>query len=128
MLQNERLLSRAFKCLWDDCLELEANIWSNIVHDTYKFDGEVHKTVMSGEASDISQFCELEWFKWVMFQDQNAPFPDEVLKLGHCLGPNINVGPAMTVTILTQNRHVIHRSTYRPLTPDEIADKVVSYA
>ena len=58
---------RAPKCLWVDCLELEAYIRSNTAHEIYKLDGEVPKTVMFGETSDISQFCELEWFKWVMF-------------------------------------------------------------
>ena len=29
----------------------------------------------------------------------------------------------MTAKILTQNGHVLQRSTYRPLTPDEILDK-----
>ena len=53
----ELLWSIAPKHLWDDCLELEAYIRSNTAHDIYKFDGEVFKTVMSGEALDISQFC-----------------------------------------------------------------------
>ena len=35
---------------------------------SYKSGKEVPKTVMSGEASDISQFCKLEWFEWVMFE------------------------------------------------------------
>ena len=79
---------------------------------------------MSGETSDISQFHELEWFKWVMFWDEIAPFPDDVLKLGHYLGPSIDVGPVMTTKILTQNGKVLYRSKYKLLTPDEIADKM----
>ena len=78
---------------------------------------------MSGETSGISQFFELEWFEWVMFQDENVPLPDNLMKLGHYLGPGINVGPAMTAKILTENEQVLHRSTYRPLTPDELLDK-----
>ena len=62
---------------------------------------------MSGETSDISQFCELQWFEWVVFPDEIAPFPDDVLKLGHYLGPSRDVGPAMTAKILTENRQVI---------------------
>ena len=34
-----------------------------------------------------------------------------------------DVGQAMTTKILTQNGQVPHRSTHRPLTPEEIADK-----
>ena len=61
------LRSRAPKCLWDNCLEFEAYIRFNTAHEIYKLDREVPKTVMSGKTSDISQFCTLEWFKWVMF-------------------------------------------------------------
>ena len=58
-----------------------------------------------------------------MFWDETAPFPDYMVKLGIYLGTRIDVGPAMTAKILTQNGQVHYRSTYRPLTPDKIADK-----
>ena len=51
-----------------------------------------------------------------------------MLKLGCFLGPSIDIGPAMTTKILTQNGQVLHRSTYRLLTPDELADKDRSHA
>ena len=54
---------------------------SNTAPDIYKLDGEVPKTLMSGETSDISEFCELEWFKWVVFLDEAAPIPDYMLTL-----------------------------------------------
>ena len=78
---------------------------------------------MSVKAADIRQFYKLEWFKWVMFPDETVSFPDDVLKLGHYLGQSIDVGPAMTMRILTENGQVLHRSTYRPLTSDELLDK-----
>ena len=77
---HKLLQSRAPKCLWDYCLELGVYIRSNTTHEIYKLDREAPKTVMSGDTSDISQFCKLEWFEWVMFQDETAPFPDDVLK------------------------------------------------
>ena len=55
------------KHLWDYCFELEAYIMSNSAHNIYKLQGEVPTAVMSGEASDISRFCKLEWFEWVVF-------------------------------------------------------------
>ena len=67
---------------------------------------------MSRETSDISQFCELEWFEWRMFHDETAPIPDDMLKLGHYLGPSIDVGQAMMAKILTQSGQVLHRSIY----------------
>ena len=55
------LQSRAPMHLWDDGLELEVYIRTNTAHNIYKLTAEV--PVMSGETSDISQFCKLEWFK-----------------------------------------------------------------
>ena len=95
---------------------MEAYIRSNTAHEIYKLDGEVPKTVISGETSDTSQFCELEWFECVMFGDETAPFPVDVQKLGHYLGPRIDVIPAMTTKMLTKNGLAFHGSTYRLLT------------
>ena len=78
---NHKLLqSRASTHLFDDCLELETYIRSNTAHDVYKLDGGILETVMSGETSDISQFCELEQCEWVMVQDETAPYPYDMLK------------------------------------------------
>ena len=113
---------RAPKHLWDDCLELEAFIRSNIAHGIYKTDGQVLKPMMSGEVTDISQCSVQEWFECIMFYDETAPFPDDVLKSGHYLGSIIDVGPAITTKNLTKNGKVLNSSMYRPLTPDRIAD------
>ena len=78
---------------------------------------------MSGETSDTSQFCKLEWFEWVMLQDETSPFLDDVLKLGHYLGPSIDISLPMMIKILTENGQVLYRLTYQPLTPDELLDK-----
>ena len=56
---HKLLWFRVPKHLWDNCLELEAYTPSNTTLDIYKLDVKVHKTVMSGKTSDISQFCEL---------------------------------------------------------------------
>ena len=53
-----------------------------------------------------------------MYCDEVDTFPDDVLKLGHYLGPSIDIGPAMTAKILTQNGQLLHGATYRSLTPD----------
>ena len=46
-----------------------------------------------------------------------------MLKLGYYLGPSIDVGPAMTSKILTENGQVLHRSTDGWLTPGELLDE-----
>ena len=88
---------------------MEAYIRSNTAQEIYKLDWEVPKTVMSGETSDISQFCELEWFECVIIRDKTAPFPDDALKLGHYLGPSVDISPALTTKFPTENRQVLHR-------------------
>ena len=88
---HKLLQSSASKCSWDDCLELEAYIRSNTAYDICKLIGKVPETVMSGKTSGISKFSKLEWFEWVMFHDKTAPFPDDMLKFVHYLGPNIDV-------------------------------------
>ena len=113
--------TRTPKVLWDNCLEYESMIRSNTAHDIYELGGEVPETIVSGETSDISQLCELGWYEWCKFRDVAAPFPEDKQVLGRYLGPSIDIGPAMTAKILKTNGQVIHSSTYRPLTPDEMA-------
>ena len=83
--------------------------------------GEVPETIMSGKTSDISQFCEFEWYDWVYFRDSAVSFPEDKLVLGRYLGPSIDIGPALTAKILKQNGEIVHHSTYRGLTPEELA-------
>ena len=52
--RHKLLWSRAPKCLWDDCWELEAYSRFNTAHNINKLDGEVRKTVISGKKWDIS--------------------------------------------------------------------------
>ena len=66
-LGRKLIKSDAPKRLWDDYLELESCIRSNTGHGIYKLDLKVPEKILSSKTSDISQFCELEWFKWVMF-------------------------------------------------------------
>ena len=47
------------KRLWNNCLELESYIRSNNAHGINKLDGEVPKTIMSGEMSDTARFVTL---------------------------------------------------------------------
>ncbi len=111
--------------LWDDCLELEAYIHSHSANSVYLLDGKVPKTYMSGETADISQFCKLAWYDWIMYCPGTIDYPDEPLHIRKYLGPAIDVGPAMTAKILQQNGNVVYRSTYQPLTFEEQADSTV---
>ncbi len=119
------LTSGAPHCLWDNCLELEMYICSHSVNSVYCLDGEVHEMYMSGETADISQFCELAWYNWIMYCPGTIDYPDKPLNLGKYLGSAINVGPAVSAKILQHNGKVVYRSTYCPLTVEEQANPVV---
>ncbi len=75
--------------------------------------------------ADISQFCELAWYNWIMYCLITIDYPDEPLRLGKYLGPAIDVGPATTAKILQQNGKTVYNSTYRPLTVEEQADAAI---
>ncbi len=118
-------MSSSPRRLWDDCLELEAYIQSHSTNSVYCLDGEVPETYMSGETADISQFCELAWYDWIMYCPGTIEYPDEPLRLGRFLGPAIDVGLAMTAKTLQQNGEVMYCSTHRLLTIEEQADPSV---
>ena len=73
---------------------------SNTVQGIYKLDGEIPEMIMSSKTSDISQFCELEWFEWIMFQDKTAPYPNNHFRLGRYLGLSIDIGHALMAKII----------------------------
>ena len=108
--------------LWDDCLELEAYIYSNMALDIFKLDGMTPETNMSGETSDITTLCEYGWYQWVYFRDKSVTFPGEKLVLGIYCGPSIDVGLALTAKIMRKNGKQVHRYIYRALKPDELVN------
>ena len=88
---------------WNDCLELESYIRSNTTHGIYKLDEEVPETDMSSKTSDISQYTEFEWFKWVMFWDEISPHHNDHFRLGRYLGPSIYICPTLMAKIIEEN-------------------------
>ena len=110
------------KVLQGDCLELEAYIRSSMTLDIFELDEMTLRTKMSGETSDITNFCEFGWYHWVYFRDTYVAFPGDNVVLGRYCGPSIDVGPALTANILRKNGQQVHSSTYRLLTPDELVN------
>ena len=122
---RQMVRTRSPKRLWDHCLEREAYVRSLTAHDIYKLDGQVPETLVMGNTADISALSLFGWFKWVMFRDTVATYPDDKMVLGRDLGPAIDIGPAMTRKILKANGQVVYRSTVRSLTPDEVSDETM---
>ena len=65
---QKMLKTHSPKRLWDNCIELEAYIRSHTANVHYHLKGEVPKTVISGETSDISKFAEYTWYEWINFR------------------------------------------------------------
>ncbi len=53
--------------LWCFALEYESYVRSHTAHDIYKLDGHVPETVVSGETTGISPFCEFVFWDWIKF-------------------------------------------------------------
>jgi hypothetical protein len=57
----------SLKCLWNNCLELEAYVCSCTSNDIYMTAGQVPETIMTGNTANISHIAEFGWYDWVMF-------------------------------------------------------------
>jgi hypothetical protein len=118
--RRKMVSAKSPKRLWDDCVELEAEIKSHTALAGYHHQGEVPATLLTGETSDISRIAEFGWYQWIYWFDQKAAFPDPKKTLGRYLGPTRDVGPALTAKILKKNGHYAFRSTYIAVSPDDL--------
>jgi hypothetical protein len=75
------------------------------------------EAIVSGETADISPFATFKWYDWVLFRDTSATYPDDIMVLGRDLGPAIDIGPAMTRTVLKANGEVVYRLPFVPSAP-----------
>jgi hypothetical protein len=108
--------------LWDHCLELEGYIRSHTAIDSFKLQGQVPETIVSGQTADISPFVEFGWYDWVKWWDGPAKFPEKKEIYGWWLGPALDIGPAMCVKILKENGQVQYTSSYRAVSDDEMVN------
>ncbi len=76
---SRKLLLINMPCrLWDDCLEYKVYINSHMTNNIFMLKGEVLKTVLSGETTNISHFCKLGQYKWVKFCSTTISFPKDL--------------------------------------------------
>ena len=117
---RKMIRTSSLKVLWDDCLELEAEIRSNAASNIFELEGEVLKMVMNGEKTNITQLCEFGWYDWVYVHDNAVTYPDDKWVLCRWLGPSIRVGPALCAKLLKGNGQRVYRLSYQHLTEDEV--------
>ena len=79
---------------------------------------------MKSTTANISQICEYEWYKWVVFRDFPHQYPADTMILGQYLGPSMDVGSVMTTKILKGNGDFMCRSILRGLTQDKMENPV----
>ena len=108
------------KKLWDHCLELESRILSTTTLPRFDLYHQTPEAEMHGMSSGISDICEFEFYKWVMFNDSQTTFPENEFQVGRWLGPSIYVGSDLTYKILKSSGQVVPRSTIRHLTHDKL--------
>ena len=108
------------KVLWDDCLELEAEIRSSTASNIFKLEGEVLKTVMNGETSNIPQLCEIGWYDWVYFHDNAVTYPDDKWVLGLMVGTKYWGWSTLCAKLIKSNGQRVYRLSYRHSMEDEV--------
>ena len=86
--------------LWDYCAEIQANIRCYTDHDIPTLNGQVPKTVVTGNTADISELVEFIWYPWIYHLDATTSFPLPEEELGKHLGPSKDVGSKMSMWIL----------------------------
>jgi hypothetical protein len=110
------------KRLWDDCMELVADINAHTVHDSFGLYGQTPQTLLTGNTPHISILAEFHWYQWVKWFDENASFPMDREVYARYLGPSKAVGCLMTSKLLNDKDSTLHRSSFRPLTREEVDD------
>jgi hypothetical protein len=106
------------KRFWDDCIIRESYVRSHTLLNIYGLEGQFPESKIKGERVDIFTVSEYAWYEWVKFRDTAAKFPVSKIQLGRNLGATIDIGPAMTRTILNKNGMVMYRSSVISLTLD----------
>ena len=98
---------------WCYCMERRSEINACCSRNNYNLDRQVPRTFMTGEETDISHICNLEWNEWVTFcrirPEDAYPFPNG--HFGRCLGPARNKGNLMSQYVLLESGKVISIQT-----------------
>jgi hypothetical protein len=118
--RRSMMKTRCPKWLWDDCLELMADIYSHSVQDNHGLNGQTPQAIITGETPDISRFAEFLFYQWIKWFDQDVAMAEDQEKYGRYLGPSRDVGSIMTSKILNDKGNSLYRLTFRALTQDKL--------
>jgi hypothetical protein len=116
-------IGEAPKLLWDFCGEWVAAIRWLTARDTTilpGLEGCVPEERMTGNTSDILEYCQFDWYEVVWYND-NGSFPDTRKKLGKWVGVAHDVGSPMCSWIIPESCVPIPRTSVSLLPVDEAA-------
>jgi hypothetical protein len=123
MYRRAMISSKAPEILWDHCFQLMAEIRSHTALNMMRLGGETPLTHLIGETADISHLCQFEWYEYVWWLDVTDKLQNK--KLGHYLGPSLDVGDMMCSKILTSKATTRVYSSVFPLTIEDRNSEVV---
>jgi hypothetical protein len=111
--------ARCPETLWDFGMTYVASLRLRMSRDT--LDGRTPFEATNGETPDISEYLDFNFYSWCKFIDGKE---HDGKSLGRWLGPADSIGAKMTYFILTENGHVVARSSVVPLSAQELIDPV----
>ena len=101
------IMSNSSTKVWDDFSGLELDIRSCTANNVFELKGEVLRTVMKSEMTNITHLCESGWYEWVYFRDNVVTHANDKWVFGRYLGPSNDIGPALCAKILKENRRCV---------------------
>jgi hypothetical protein len=105
--------------LWDYCTTHQAELRCLTATDLYHLHGHNPYEIVTGNAPDISEYCQYRWYDPVYYLEKTHAFPQDKLILGHWLGVAHRVGQALCYYILLENGQVIARTTVQQIPHDD---------
>ena len=81
--------SACLERLWYYWAELQAKIRCHAAHDIPKINGQVPKTVVTGNTAYVSELVESVWYQWIYYRDATTSFPLPKKNLENTFGPPV---------------------------------------
>jgi len=104
--------------LWDDGLQCYSAVRCHTVNSIHETQGEVPRTIITGDQSEISWLAEFGWhgYVWYLGPEDSSM---ERKKLGKCCGPFFNEGDAMSAKTPPESRKQVNRISVFPMSAEE---------
>eukprot|EP00957_Ditylum_brightwellii_P025408 1921668-Ditylum_brightwellii.AAC.1 len=106
--------------LWDYCVEQRTQINNLKAKDSFKLNGTIPCTALTGEEEDMSSLCAFKWYEGCYFREQKMSSPFNKKILDHVLGPAKGEGNELVQWLMKGNGNVMPCQTLRLLNVEEL--------